>query len=283
MSRTGIANYVTYIGQGGPRFYYNVVPETLLIQLCAGGRQYRQLAAATSQLVKELSSVINSKVPGARIEIKFLEQGPPVGAPLQIVVRGPELTELKRLSAEIQSRLNSVDGVIHARDNFGKDSYLLKLVCDDSQLRAAGLTPAQVKLATAFAMSGMPITSFRAPDRQIPVIARVMPELRQNSEDLNRLYLTNPLTGAASGPGQRGTDRDTAHDEPDRAPEWRTAAHRQCVCPEGLLPSEVLKLAKPLVDAHHCRRATSCATAAKPRKAPRRSAGWAARRWWPCC
>ena len=243
-----IVNYIAYIGQGGPRFYYNIVPETLL-------SNYAQVVVntasveATERLVLQLRQILRPSVPGARIEVKILEQGPPVGAPIQLVVRGPQIGELKRLSKEIQASLAQVSGVIDIRDNFGRDSYLLKLHLDDNQLRSVGQTPAQVKLLTALAFSGAPVTSFRAPDREIPVVARLIKSARQSTLDVERLYIHNSITGdpvTLSALMRFTTESTTSSIE-------RFNSERQlnvsAYVEPGMLPSAILREIRPLVEA----------------------------------
>ena len=243
----GIVNYVTYVGQGGPRFYYNVVPETLL-------SNYAQIVVNTvdvptsARLVEKLRGEVRSRVPGARVEVKILEQGPPVGAPLQIVVRGPRINELKLIGEQIKQVLAQVPGTIDIRDNFGRDSYLLKLHINDSQLRSIGQTPAEVKMLTALAFSGAPVTSFRAPDRQIPVVARLYKEFRQQASDIGRLYLNNKLTGdavALSSVAYFSTERTTSFIQRHNGERQLNVS---AYVASGTLPSAVLKQIQPLVD-----------------------------------
>jgi hypothetical protein len=78
---------VSYVGQGGPRFYYNVSPE-------APAANYAQIVVntrdmqVTDRLVAAVQRDASATIAGARITAKKLEQGPPVGAPVAIRLTG---------------------------------------------------------------------------------------------------------------------------------------------------------------------------------------------------
>ena len=189
-----IRSFMVNIGQSGPKFYYN----RFSIPSASNYAEFlvnTDSPQATARFVPLLRTEVMRRVPGARLEVKFLGQGPPVGAPIQIKVRGELLAELKRIGSEVKEILTSVDGVIDIHDSFGEDSRQLVLNVDQTKLRAIGLTKGQVNQRTAWYFSGLPVTEYRAPSRTIPVILRVYPEMRDQATDLDGIYLPNQFTG----------------------------------------------------------------------------------------
>ncbi|MFM6345803.1 MAG: hypothetical protein ACKPFK_11740, partial [Dolichospermum sp.] len=107
----------TNVGKGNPRIYYNEIPVN-------EKSDYAQLFV---QLKKEVSPVVKKnlierfrkefiKIPGARIEVKDFEQGPPVEAPVAIRVSGDNLDTLRKMAAKVKSTLAAIPGTIYIND-----------------------------------------------------------------------------------------------------------------------------------------------------------------------
>ncbi len=190
----GVRNFVTYIGGSGPRFYYALLSESNLpsfARIIVNTESVADAARLASLLQRELPGA----VPGARVRAKLLEQGPPIGDPLQIEIEGENLAELTRLGGEVKAALAQVPGVVDIHDNFGRPSQQLRLVLDEAALRQTGLTQADVSSATATSFSGELVSSFRAPGREIPMVARLLPQYLSSTANLRRIFLHSPVSG----------------------------------------------------------------------------------------
>ncbi|MBN2081706.1 efflux RND transporter permease subunit [bacterium] len=189
-----VTSCLANIGQGGPMYYYNRITQS-------SQSNYADLLVntvspeATARLVPRLRRALQAQVAGARIEVKMLEQGPPVGAPIQIKLRGENLNQLKSLGRQVSGILTATPNVIDVRDSFGEDSRQLLLELDETQLRAIGNTRQDVNKLTLLASTGLQVTEYRAPSRTIPVLLRSFAANRDSALDLEQLYLYNKYTG----------------------------------------------------------------------------------------
>ncbi|UNM07272.1 MAG: efflux RND transporter permease subunit [Planctomycetales bacterium] len=244
----GVTTYMASIGRGGPMYYYNRVPGSL-------ASWYGEFLvntvdrAETRSLVPELRREAQQRVPGANVIIRALEQGPPVGSPIQIKVRGENLEELRGIGNEIQDILADTRDVIDIRDSFGVASRHLELVVDESQLRAIGMTRRDINRVTLINTSGLEVTEYRAPSRTIPVVMRVKGERRDSATDLNTFYLH-------AGPGFQPVPLSSvAHYESRHVISEisRTDRERELTVSANLansrLASDALKDIKPRLDA----------------------------------
>ena len=117
--RSGVTAYGSFIGAGAPRFYYNVTSEQPT-------PSYAQIivdtvdVAAANRLVGELGARIDAEISGARIAVKRLEQGPPVGAPIAIRLAGDDPAALGRASLRVQQALAAIPGAVSIRDSQGE-------------------------------------------------------------------------------------------------------------------------------------------------------------------
>lgn len=197
-----VRSFVSYIGQGGPRFYYNVSPE-------APTANYAQIVVntasldATDAMVPRLQKTLRASVPQARITVKKLEQGPPIGAPVAVRITGDDVRTLRKLAADIKETLNATPGAISVYDNFAERPLRLQVDVDEDRSAQVGVSAASVARQARLAFSGETVTFLRDGDTQIPVDLRLAENERQGPADLLNLYVSGnnvavPLRTVAS-------------------------------------------------------------------------------------
>ena len=188
--QTGIVNYTVSVGEGGPKFYgarFPNSPSTSLAEFLV----VTESGKDSTRLAPIIHREAFARVPGCRTEVKLLELGPAVGTPIQLEIHGASIEKLRAIGAQLKDILESVDGTIDIYDSFGIERPQLRLNADPASLRAAGLTTGDINRLTALLTSGYPVTNFRAPERTIPVTLRALPEYRDESADLSRIYIAN--------------------------------------------------------------------------------------------
>lgn len=184
----GIVSYVSYIGQGGPRFYYNVNPEVPTpnyAQLVVNTETLDQ----TEALVTALQAAARTAVPEARVTAKKLEQGPPVGAPVAVRVTGESVVGLRRAAAELEARLNEIAGTHSVHNSYGELPLQLEVKIDEDRAAALGLSSAAVAQTARLAVTGQTVSLFREGDKEIPIELRVAASERKSPDDVLNLYL----------------------------------------------------------------------------------------------
>jgi multidrug efflux pump subunit AcrB len=109
-----IEYFATNVGKGNPRVYYNEVPENertdyaqFFIQLNDDTSPDRKL-----EIIEELRAKW-TPYPGAKIEVKNFEQGPPIAAPVEVRLFGENLDTLRSLAARVETLLAETDGTIY--------------------------------------------------------------------------------------------------------------------------------------------------------------------------
>ena len=186
--RQVLKSLTTFVGGGGPRFWFSVAPEQ---------RQpnYAQVLIEvedkhdTRHLVNEIQSALSGSVPGARLDVRQLETGPPVGIPVSIRVSGEDIPTLRRLAAQVADTLRHVPAAVRVRDNWGPESFAVRLRTDSDKANLSGLTNYDVAASSSAAMSGTGVGILREGDKQIPVVARLRMEERSQLSDIRSLYV----------------------------------------------------------------------------------------------
>ncbi|WP_342381493.1 efflux RND transporter permease subunit [Myxococcus stipitatus] len=246
--RRVLESVTEFIGGGGPRFWFSVAPE--LQQL-----NYAQLVVQvrdkedTRMLVPLFQDALSRGIAGARIDVRELETGKPVGIPVSVRVSGEDITQLRAIAERAKALFRSLPGTARTRDDWGSDTFSVKLEVDPDRANLAGVTNLDVALSSAAAMNGMTVGQLREGIHQIDIVARLRAEERARLGDIENLYISSQ-----SGP-QKVPLRQVSHvtyslqtEKIRRRGQFRTitiATFPQ----QGVLPSEILKEARPGLDA----------------------------------
>jgi multidrug efflux pump subunit AcrB len=242
-----LKSLTTFVGGGGPRFWFSVAPEQ---------RQpnYAQVVIEvndkhdTPHLTPEIQRALNTHIPGARIDVRQLEVGPPVGIPVAIRISGEDIGTLRRLAAQMAGIVRAVPTAVRVRDNWGPESFAVRLRTDPDKANLSGLTNYDVAAASASAISGARVGVLREGDKQIPVVARLRMEERSQLSDMSSLYVYSqqgtqkvPLQSISSVVYEMQTEKL------QRRNQFRTISVSAFPA-EGVMSSEVLNAITPSLE-----------------------------------
>jgi multidrug efflux pump subunit AcrB len=238
----------TFVGGGGPRFWFSVDPEQQQLN-------YAQILVEvtdkhfTNELVGPLQTALSREVPGARIDVRQLETGKPVGIPVSIRISGADAAILHRLSGELQAVFRAQAGAARVRDDWGEPAMTVRLKVDPDRANLSGITNLDVALSSTAAISGLPVSTYRELDKQIPIAVRLRLEDRAGLSDIQNNYVysmaTNqrvPLTQVSK------VTTEMAIPKIKRRNQFRTVTVSAFPIP-GLLPSQVLTPLLPKIEA----------------------------------
>ena len=134
------------------------------------------------------------------------------------------------------------------RDDWGEPSFTVRVNVDRDRANLSGVTNLDVSLSSAAGMSGVPVSSLREGNKQIPIVVRQRMEERSHLTDLNSLYVFSSASPQRTPLGQIATlSYDKEQQKIMRRNQFRTVTVSAFPIP-GTLPSEVLKAAHPKLD-----------------------------------
>jgi len=242
-----LQSLTTFLGGGGPRFWFSASPE--MPQL-----NYAQIIVqvkdkhVTQHLLARLQPLLAAGVSGARIDTRALETGKPIGVPVQIKLTGDEIALLRAQAERVKAILRSSPKSDRIRDDWGSDSFAVKLGIDADRANLAGVTNLDVASASASGINGSRVAILREGDKQIPVIARLRMDERARLSDVENLYVY-----AQQGPQKipmRQVSKVSYAMETEklrRRNQFRTLVVG-CFTTPGALSSEVLKDVLPKLE-----------------------------------
>jgi Cation/multidrug efflux pump len=97
--REGIANYVAYVGTGSPRFYLPLdqqLPATNFSQFVVLAEDIHAREQTRDWLLNE----VVPQFPDVQLRVTRLENGPPVGYPVQLRVSGEHVERVQAIARE---------------------------------------------------------------------------------------------------------------------------------------------------------------------------------------
>jgi len=190
-AQKGIESIATYVGQGGPRFYYNISPEP-------PAANYAQILVNTTRaddahlLIAAIQKQADATIAEARVTVRSLEQGPPVGAPIAIRVAGDRIEDLRTAGEQIQAILNAIPGTKSVFQDYDAPPMTLQMKINEDRARLAGLTNADIAEATQMGYSGLTVSMMREGEKEIPIQMRFSPAERAGPQSLEDMYLPTP-------------------------------------------------------------------------------------------
>lgn len=170
-NQPGIENYVAYIGSGAPRFY---LP---LDQQMAQASFAQFVVLTTSAKERErirnwLIEVMDEQFPAVRSRISRLENGPPVGYPIQLRLSGEHIDQVRDLARQVADKVRENPHVVNVHLNWEEPSKVVRLQIDQDRARVLGVTTADVSQALQSLLSGLTVSHFREGNELIEVMLR---------------------------------------------------------------------------------------------------------------
>ncbi len=227
-ARPEVLDISANVGHTNPQIYYNIIDRQNDSTL---GHLFVKLKDDVGMdRVRELIGEFREEFkgyPGARIEVKELEQGPPVQAPVEIKILGEELGVIKRLAGDIEKIFRQTPGLINIVNRLDTSKTDMEVSINREAAALMGISLVEIDRVVRMSVVGLSISTYRDRDgKEYNIVFRLPGDLERPGERLDifsRIYLTSvtgvqvPLSQVASlrlrsGPIQVrhfGMDRST--------------------------------------------------------------------------
>ncbi|MDQ9023206.1 efflux RND transporter permease subunit [Acinetobacter sichuanensis] len=156
----GIDNYVAYVGTGSPRFYLPL--DQQLPQ--ASFAQFVVLASSLDdrdEIRKSLDTQIRQLLPEVRTRVALLENGPPVGYPIQYRISGEDLNTVRQLAHKVSALVSQNSNTTNVHLDWGEPSKIISLEIDQDRARQMGVSSLDVANFLNSSISGAMINQYR--------------------------------------------------------------------------------------------------------------------------
>ena len=192
-----IEQHSVYVGGGAPRFYLPLdiqLPNPSFAQFVVLSKSND----ARERVFKRVTAALETDFPMVRGRVNRLENGPPVGYPVQFRVSGPNPATVKSLAAEAAAVVRDNAHVFNVHLDWNERAKVVKVNVDQDKARALNINSAQLSAVLNSILTGYSITFLREGDKLIEVLARAEAAERMDIGAIGDYNI--PLTGGRTVP-----------------------------------------------------------------------------------
>jgi multidrug efflux pump subunit AcrB len=198
--RPEIDHVVNFVGTGAPRFYLPLdqqLPQPNFAQFVITVKSVED----REKLASWLGPVLREQFSSIRTRLSRLENGPPVGYPVQFRVSGDDLPTVRGIAEKVFAEMRNDSGTTNVQYDWDEPSERsVRFEIDQKKARELGVTSQDVSNFLAMQFTGYTITQYRLRDKLISVDLRAPQRERVDPAKLATLAMPTP-----NGPVPLGT------------------------------------------------------------------------------
>jgi len=161
-----------YIGNGAPRFFLSLDQ-----QLFADNFAQFVIVAKDLEAREDLKRRLEERFAAPdyahmRARVLRLENGPPVGFPVQFRVMGEDIEALRRVAGEVAAAMRTHPNLQNVQFDWNEKVKSVRVVVDQDRARLLGISSQDVATALQGWLIGVAITQYREGDQLIDVVWR---------------------------------------------------------------------------------------------------------------
>ena len=190
----GVTDWVSYIGNGGPRFLLTHSPEPT-------SSNYALMIITTTsyqhidKVMKQIEEYALSRHPDLLLKLRKIENGAPIANPVEVRLLGDDINVLMGIVNELKSKMRETAGLKSISDDWGLPIKKLQIKIDQARARRAGLSSRDIANSLQTGLSGMELTKYREGDELIPITLRSIAGDRQDIGKLEAMVVYSQATG----------------------------------------------------------------------------------------
>ena len=153
--------FASNVGKGNPQVYYNVTQANPRNDLAEILVMLERKTPATKKLeIIEHLRKQWSAYPGAKIEVKNFEQGPPVAAPIEVRLFGDNLDTLRMAAIRVEKMLGTIPGTIYINNPVSNLKSDLVIEVNKHKASQFGVPTVSIGRTVRMAVNGLPVGRF---------------------------------------------------------------------------------------------------------------------------
>ncbi|MFT4174569.1 MAG: efflux RND transporter permease subunit [Rhodocyclaceae bacterium] len=168
-----VRHVVSYVGSGSPRFYLPLDQQMAADNLAEFVVTTRD-AAARERVKTRLETLFPRDFPALRGRVLRLENGPPVGFPVQYRVIGDDLRQIRQIAAQVADTMRANTHTSDVNLDWNELSKTVHLEVDQDRARALGVSTQEISQYMQTILRGVTITQMREGDQLVDIVGRAV-------------------------------------------------------------------------------------------------------------
>ncbi len=164
-------NYASYVGTGATRFYFPLdqqLPAASFAQFVITAKGIKQ----RDQLRAKVLAQADALFPAVRVRVSRLENGPPVGFPVQLRVSGEDIPTVRANAQRVAEVMRANLNTANVQFDWDELAKVIKLDIDQDKARLLGISSQELATFVNSSLNGTQATFFRERDKLIEVLIR---------------------------------------------------------------------------------------------------------------
>ncbi|MBN9420871.1 MAG: multidrug transporter AcrB [Candidatus Accumulibacter sp. 66-26] len=176
-----VKHFSSYIGNGSPRFYLPLDQQLFNDNFAQFVVVSRNIEAREDlkQRLEKIFAAEDGEWSGLRARVLRLENGPPVGFPVQFRVSGEDLGALRKAAEEVAGVMRANPHVKDVNFDWNEMGKAIRLEVDQDRARALGVSTQELSAALNLLLAGTSVTQMREGDQLVDVVVRAAGDERQ--------------------------------------------------------------------------------------------------------
>ncbi|MBF6024186.1 efflux RND transporter permease subunit [Lysobacter niastensis] len=201
--RKDVESFVAYVGTGSPRYYLPLdqqLPAANFSQFVLTPKDVQAREDIRTWLIKD----VFPRFPELQMRVTRLENGPPVGYPVQFRVSGEHIEKVREIAYQVQKKFRENPHVANVNLDWDEPNKVVRLTVDQERARALGVSSARLSQFLSSSLSGSHISTYREGNELIEMLLRGPAEERLRMDMLGSLMVPTesgrsvPLTQIAT-------------------------------------------------------------------------------------
>ena len=190
--RPEIDHSVSFVGTGAPRFYLPLdqqlaTPNFAQLVITAHSVEDRE------KLAQWLTPMLRQEFPAIRTRLSRLENGPPVGYPVQFRVSGDKISDVRAVAEKVAAEVRADNRSVNVQFDWDEPSERsVRFEIDQQKARELGISSSDISDFLAMTLSGYNVTQYRERDKLINVSLRAPRDERVDPARLATLAMPTP-------------------------------------------------------------------------------------------
>ncbi|HSL72284.1 MAG TPA: efflux RND transporter permease subunit [Longimicrobiales bacterium] len=194
--RSDVRAMFSNVGRWNPQIYYNVIPRGERANVGQVFVQLKSYDPAHTPIMLDSLRARFAAYPGAKIQVKEFENGPPIDAPIAVRIVGDNLDTLRSLAAAVERAVAVTPGTQYVDNPLRLDRTDLKVEIDRAKAGLLGIPTVEIDRTLRLGIAGLDAGRLRdAEGEEYAVQVRLPHDGAPNAESLGRIYLAS-FTGA---------------------------------------------------------------------------------------
>jgi multidrug efflux pump len=169
--RPELESFVAYVGTGSPRFYLPLdqkLPQANFAQVVLLAKDIKAREKLRAWLIERFAT----DFPDIQVRVARLENGPPVGYPVQFRVSGEHIDQVRRIAYAVREEIRRNPHVANVNLDWDEPGKVVRLQVDQARARALGISSAQLAQVLGGSLSGIQVSTYREGNELIGMMLR---------------------------------------------------------------------------------------------------------------